>query len=111
MLDEQEYARRKRHYKDAGHRHYYFMSVGNGEVVDACIKVSRQHSRPCFDDQGLDQRFVQPHSTHHSCSREHVMAAVCSLLKQPASACMAHGMHSARISDAVQQRLSTESVV
>ena len=43
VLEEREYARRKRHYKEIGQRHYYFMSVGNGEVVDACVKVPPPH--------------------------------------------------------------------
>lgn len=57
VLDEREYARRKRHYKDAGQRHYYFMSVGNGEVVDACIKVRGLHAKhlhqPAVDHRSL----------------------------------------------------------
>ena len=49
VLEEREYARRKRHYKEIGQRHYYFMSVGNGEVVDACVKVqSHACAVPCL---------------------------------------------------------------
>lgn len=31
--------RRKVFYQAAGQRHYYFMNVGNGEVIDACRMV------------------------------------------------------------------------
>jgi hypothetical protein len=31
------------HYQASGQRHYYFMNVGNGEVIDACRKVSCLH--------------------------------------------------------------------
>ena len=34
--------RRKVFYQAAGQRHYYFMNVGNGEVIDACRMVSRR---------------------------------------------------------------------
>ncbi|CAD7699864.1 unnamed protein product [Ostreobium quekettii] len=36
VLEEEEYERRKRYYAATGQRHYYFMNVGNGEVIDAC---------------------------------------------------------------------------
>ena len=39
MLEEEEYLRRKEFYQEVGQRHYYFMNVGNGEVIDACRKV------------------------------------------------------------------------
>lgn len=35
VLEEEEYARRKEFYIATGQRHYYFMNVGNGEVIDA----------------------------------------------------------------------------
>ena len=38
VLEEEEYVRRKAHYIAVGQRHYYFMNVGNGEVIDACRK-------------------------------------------------------------------------
>lgn len=38
VLEEEEYMRRKVHYQASGQRHYYFMNVGNGEVIDACRK-------------------------------------------------------------------------
>ncbi|KAL3148229.1 hypothetical protein ABBQ38_013701 [Trebouxia sp. C0009 RCD-2024] len=38
VLEEEEYHRRKGYYLDSLQRHYYFMNVGNGEVVDACRK-------------------------------------------------------------------------
>jgi len=38
VLEEAEYARRRAFYADAGQRHYYFMTLGNGEVIDACRK-------------------------------------------------------------------------
>ena len=39
VLEEDEYLRRKDFYHDVGQRHYYFMNIGNGEVIDACRKV------------------------------------------------------------------------
>ncbi len=39
VLEEEEYLRRKEFYQESGQRHYYFMNVGNGEVIDACRKV------------------------------------------------------------------------
>lgn len=39
VLEEEEYHRRKGYYLDSSQRHYYFMNVGNGEVIDACRKV------------------------------------------------------------------------
>ncbi|GBF93173.1 histone-lysine N-methyltransferase [Raphidocelis subcapitata] len=38
VLEEEEYLRRKEYYNSTGQRHYYFMNVGNGEVIDACRK-------------------------------------------------------------------------
>ncbi len=43
MLEEEEYLRRKDFYQESGQRHYYFMNIGNGEVIDAARKVSLQH--------------------------------------------------------------------
>lgn len=40
VLEEEEYVRRKDHYMRVGQRHYYFMNIGNGEVIDACRKAS-----------------------------------------------------------------------
>ena len=61
MLEEEEYLRRKMFYQDIGQRHYYFMNVGNGEVIDACRKVQLEASAsnpaaPCFG--GEDMRFL-----------------------------------------------------
>ena len=39
VLEEEEYMRRKVYYQHAGQRHYYFMNIGNGEVIDACRKA------------------------------------------------------------------------
>jgi hypothetical protein len=39
VLEEEEYLRLKVFYQEIGQRHYYFMNVGNGEVIDACRKV------------------------------------------------------------------------
>ena len=39
VLEEEEYHRRKGFYLESSQRHYYFMNVGNGEVIDACRKV------------------------------------------------------------------------
>eukprot|EP00210_Caulerpa_lentillifera_P004802 g4584.t1 len=36
ILDEMEYLRRRTFYAESGHKHYYFMQIGNGEVIDAC---------------------------------------------------------------------------
>ncbi|KAF6266782.1 hypothetical protein COO60DRAFT_1265640 [Scenedesmus sp. NREL 46B-D3] len=38
VLEEEEYIRRKQYYIQTGQRHYYFMNIGNGEVIDACRK-------------------------------------------------------------------------
>lgn len=38
VLDEEEYLRRKQFYEASHQRHYYFMNIGNGEVVDATRK-------------------------------------------------------------------------
>eukprot|EP00891_Asterochloris_glomerata_P001344 jgi/Astpho2/1344/e_gw1.00024.73.1_t len=35
VLEDLEYLRRKEYYIATGQRHYYFMNVGNGEVIDA----------------------------------------------------------------------------
>lgn len=40
VLEEEEYTRRKQYYIQHGQRHFYFMNIGNGEVIDACRKVS-----------------------------------------------------------------------
>ncbi len=42
VLEEEEYLRRKHYYIQTGQRHYYFMNLGNGEVIDACRKVIMQ---------------------------------------------------------------------
>ena len=42
VLEEDEYLRRKDFYQEVGQRHYYFMNIGNGEVIDACRKVSKR---------------------------------------------------------------------
>lgn len=39
VLEEEEYTRRKQYYIQNGQRHFYFMNIGNGEVIDACRKV------------------------------------------------------------------------
>ena len=39
VLEEEEYLRRKEYYQESGQRHYYFMNIGNGEVIDAARKV------------------------------------------------------------------------
>ncbi|CAL8462433.1 g1966 [Coccomyxa elongata] len=38
VLEEEEYLRRKDFYQESGQRHYYFMNIGNGEVIDAARK-------------------------------------------------------------------------
>ncbi|KAK9809740.1 hypothetical protein WJX73_001840 [Symbiochloris irregularis] len=38
VLEEEEYVRRRSYYHDINQRHYYFMNIGNGEVIDACRK-------------------------------------------------------------------------
>ena len=40
VLADEEYARRKEFYLESGQRHYYFMTIGNGETIDACRKVT-----------------------------------------------------------------------
>lgn len=37
--------RRKEYYHEINQRHYYFMNIGNGEIIDACRKVC-VHSIP-----------------------------------------------------------------
>lgn len=44
VLEEEEYIRRKQYYIGTGQRHYYFMNIGNGEVIDACRKVCSSSS-------------------------------------------------------------------
>jgi histone-lysine N-methyltransferase SETD2 len=44
VLEEEEYIRRKQYYIGTGQRHYYFMNIGNGEVIDACRKVRSSSS-------------------------------------------------------------------
>lgn len=41
VLADEEYARRKEFYLESGQRHYYFMTIGNGETIDACRKVTQ----------------------------------------------------------------------
>jgi hypothetical protein len=47
VLEEEEYIRRKQYYIQTGQRHYYFMNIGNGEVIDACRKVGSGSSSSC----------------------------------------------------------------
>lgn len=47
VLEEEEYHRRKGYYLDSLQRHYYFMNVGNGEVIDACRKVITARPAAC----------------------------------------------------------------
>lgn len=54
VLEEEEYLRRKHYYIQTGQRHYYFMNIGNGEVIDACRKVSvPQQPAVCVGRQQL----------------------------------------------------------
>ena len=46
VLEEDEYLRRKDFYQEVGQRHYYFMNIGNGEVIDACRKVRKGGAGP-----------------------------------------------------------------
>lgn len=48
VLEEEEYNRRKDYYAGTGQRHYYFMNIGNGEVIDACRKVSKNYKMFCW---------------------------------------------------------------
>ena len=58
VLEEEEYLRRKEYYQESGQRHYYFMNIGNGEVIDAARKVKPSASSAAaplvsdFLDQG-----------------------------------------------------------
>ena len=49
VVHEREYDARKRRYLDEGQRHFYFMNVGNGEVIDACTvgNVGRYLNHSC----------------------------------------------------------------
>lgn len=40
-----------------GQRHYYFMNIGNGEVIDACRKVRAGAGR--WDETELGQQVAQ----------------------------------------------------
>lgn len=53
MLEEDEYQRRKDYYMSVGQRHYYFMNIGNGEVIDACRKVRQAGLRGGASGQEL----------------------------------------------------------
>lgn len=69
VLEEEEYLRRKVFYQAIGQRHYYFMNVGNGEVIDACRKVGI-----CLLPQNADQQCASA-STH---PQEHLACSTCS---------------------------------
>lgn len=62
VLEEEEYQKRKDFYLASGTRHYYFMNIGNGEVIDACRKVPGMWllAVPCVagvaHDAGVDSR-------------------------------------------------------
>ena len=58
VLEEEEYMRRKEYYIEIGQRHYYFMNVGNGEVIDACRKVSGRAEVACMQ-QPVSRRAVR----------------------------------------------------
>jgi hypothetical protein len=44
VLEEEEYLRRKAYYIEIGQRHFYFMNLGNGEIIDASRKVRGMRS-------------------------------------------------------------------
>ncbi len=58
MLEEEEYLRRKDYYQESGQRHYYFMNIGNGEVIDAARKVCI--SSLCFLAAATPHRVEHP---------------------------------------------------
>ncbi|QDZ25746.1 histone methyltransferase [Chloropicon primus] len=49
VIDEEEHARRKVEYREGGRRHFYFMSIANGELIDATKKgnLSRFLNHSC----------------------------------------------------------------
>lgn len=65
VIEEDEYMRRKLHYQSIGQRHFYFMNIGNGEVIDACRKVrSRPACAACphgLDAPACAQRALLPY--------------------------------------------------
>lgn len=68
VLEEEEYMRRKQYYIQTGQRHYYFMNIGNGEVIDACRKVCmsaatvgppyQQNSLRAHEDNVIQQQLL-----------------------------------------------------
>ena len=48
VLEDLEYLRRKEYYIATGQRHYYFMNVGNGEVIDAARMVRKGLAASAF---------------------------------------------------------------
>ena len=42
VLEEDEYLRRKDFYQEVGQRHYYFMNIGKGDIINSCRKVSKR---------------------------------------------------------------------
>lgn len=61
VLDEEEYIRRKQFYEASHQRHYYFMNIGNGEVVDATRKggVGRFINHSCSPNCETQKWVVQ----------------------------------------------------
>lgn len=61
VLDEEEYIRRKQFYEGSHQRHYYFMNIGNGEVVDATRKggVGRFINHSCAPNCETQKWVVQ----------------------------------------------------
>ncbi len=61
VLDEEEYIRRKQFYEGSHQRHYYFMNIGNGEVVDATRKggVGRFINHSCSPNCETQKWVVQ----------------------------------------------------
>ena len=61
VLDEEEYVRRKQFYEASHQRHYYFMNIGNGEVVDATRKggVGRFINHSCSPNCETQKWVVQ----------------------------------------------------
>ena len=74
MLEEEEYLRRKVFYQTIGQRHYYFMNVGNGEVIDACRKA-----RTCPLARNIDQQCACVSIR----SQEHLACSTCCPISSP----------------------------
>jgi len=73
VLEEEEYMRRKQYYIQTGQRHYYFMNIGNGEVIDACRKVCMSAATvgPPYQQTAAGPMRTMSSSSNCSCAASH----------------------------------------